>query len=608
MDSIYKIVNDYSKNKNFYDNYNQIEDLKDFKNNEIVINIIRNDINKEFLNQLLKKLNLEEKQKVIETNNNIPDSIKQTLFDKTQKLEKKLNLNSQNKFNIIQYIETVYDESKLDMFKDNYKNILNNNIKISFEDILVYQNILKDLLEDLTGSVRVYIRIRKEENNFNLFINENNSIEIDNRIYGPFESVFDFNKSTQDIYKGIKPRNLQNKNQNKGFIDIVKKVKKGYNAFVFGYGFSGSGKTYTMIGNNKDGLMFKTLDEIKEDIDEINYQIFEIYGYRNKVKAPKSVEKYQQYIIMYDENIKEYPYRKDEYEIINDNFYSNFDLLDPFLKEYKNYKKIPEYNSDTQFINTSKNNKTINIKNNLNQNLENINQIRKRKGRIDSTPNNKESSRSHLFIKFDIKFKNGKKSNLVFSDLGGSEDSNKIIGTYFNKGKFEWLNVKNNKYNIKQLIDTPLKNKNILNKSYTNYFSNILEKIGSRSQKSEINDIINNILNERISNKEKKSLQDLQKKIENFENKAKYIVLQGMYINETLNYLRTYLSNYDPLKNIKIKHENTNSLFADVLKRVAEPKNGSKTKFVMLGTISQRKDKKIGTIDTLKYMEKINRK
>ena len=54
------------------------------------------------------------------------------------------------------------------------------------------------------------------------------------RFYGPFADVFNEKNSNYDSYQRMK--------------DLFGQLKDGYNVTIFGYGFSGSGKTYTLLG------------------------------------------------------------------------------------------------------------------------------------------------------------------------------------------------------------------------------------------------------------------------------------------------------------------------------------------------------------------------
>ena len=89
-----------------------------------------------------------------------------------------------------------------------------------------------------------------------------------------FDHVFDKNTSQQEIYnKTTKP--------------LLESIIEGFNATVFAYGATGSGKTYTMLGNNQNerGIMpravsdlFKILQKKKNKEFRIQVSYIEIYN------------------------------------------------------------------------------------------------------------------------------------------------------------------------------------------------------------------------------------------------------------------------------------------------------------------------------------------
>ena len=64
------------------------------------------------------------------------------------------------------------------------------------------------------------------------------------KVYGPFTSVYE-NTSTEDLYDG--------------FSDLTTKLLNGKNVLIFGFGFSGSGKTYQLVAaENKNAIVKST--------------------------------------------------------------------------------------------------------------------------------------------------------------------------------------------------------------------------------------------------------------------------------------------------------------------------------------------------------------
>jgi kinesin family protein 18/19 len=88
-----------------------------------------------------------------------------------------------------------------------------------------------------------------------------------------FDRIFDKKSTTEEVYKGTCSH-------------LVPSVINGYNACVFAYGTTGSGKTHTMTGNiNSLGLnvhvlreLFITTSHSKEKVFEIKMSYVEIYN------------------------------------------------------------------------------------------------------------------------------------------------------------------------------------------------------------------------------------------------------------------------------------------------------------------------------------------
>ena len=64
-----------------------------------------------------------------------------------------------------------------------------------------------------------------------------------------------------------------------------------------------------------------------------------------------------------------------------------------------------------------------------------LNIYRKEKNRIKFTPNNPQSSRSHLFVMFDFVYPSGKTGTLILIDMGGRESTIDILNMFLEKPK-----------------------------------------------------------------------------------------------------------------------------------------------------------------------------
>lgn len=182
-------------------------------------------------------------------------------------------------------------------------------------------------------------------------------------IYGPFFSVFE-NDTNMDVYRGI--------HKEPGIQNIIQQVLTGTDVVLFGYGLSGSGKTYTLLGSpTENGMVQFAIDELLKKGSTINMQVEELYGRLNP--------------------------RQD---------YNNVD------EQYLRYDPVAITSSTV-----------------IADEITKINLQRESAGRIKFTPNNPQSSRSHLFLKFNIQYRENR-SILTFIDMAGVEDPYIIANTF----------------------------------------------------------------------------------------------------------------------------------------------------------------------------------
>ena len=134
----------------------------------------------------------------------------------------------------------------------------------------------------ITNNVRVYIRFRplnKLENNllsngigwYSPIYQDNKVLTLETRksplSLGPsfsFDEIFDDSSSQEDVFNAVGK-------------DIVIDIIHGYNGTIFAYGQSGSGKTFTMYGNNEQpitpasiGLVPRIVHNIFNHVQECN--------------------------------------------------------------------------------------------------------------------------------------------------------------------------------------------------------------------------------------------------------------------------------------------------------------------------------------------------
>jgi len=226
------------------------------------------------------------------------------------------------------------------------------------------------------------------------------------------------------------------------FKQAMDKLKNYKSVIVFGFGFSGSGKTYQLVDSAKNNvsegegegkkpntILYHILSDMEKitpgakqaGIIGINFSITELYPY--------------------EEDIFEKTYSSGETTKINgDYYYLRNDLpVSPG-------KQIPELNRySIQQEGDDRENFLGKLNTFLLEDFVKIDQrvklYRYNTMRISPTPNNRESSRGHLFYEFEFKWSNGKKNKFCIIDMAGTENTIEIKKAFF--GTVEGSPLKN---------------------------------------------------------------------------------------------------------------------------------------------------------------------
>jgi len=284
--------------------------------------------------------------------------------------------------------------------------------------------------EDIIGSVRVYLRLNKPpikptyktQIGINVKYDPNMIIlkDLPSKTYGPFFSVFD-NMSNKQIYSGDDSKQSPRIQYLKGLFD---QLRSGYSNFIFGYGYSGSGKTYSLFGKSgKDtGILQLGLNDLNKYCTSIRYKaIFELYG-QISPRIEKTVYSSNLYVYHDPDKI----FTSGEFPLVDQTFVSINNKYD---------EKI----------------------NPINKILDEITQHRINQGRIKSTINNPESSRGHLFILFEVKC-GDTTSYLTIVDMAGVENPIDIKNSYFPKESVEYVLSATSDKTTRQLLINNYKN------------------------------------------------------------------------------------------------------------------------------------------------------
>ena len=339
----------------------------------------------------------------------------------------------------------------LEKYIDNKKNLLA--IRNSLKDIMVDINCdnveelrtrvaqytqslelsileLTNIFEDLNGSVRVYTRLRKiiptlddqdmaQSLQWNFGVN-NTSLSLEcsdggmiRTFEGNFYGVFDSTYDNLGLYMGYHNAIVDSRNpllidsnnpvpKTWGLYYTFKQIESGYSIVISGYGQSGSGKTFNLIGNKKDpGVVLYGLANLKNisTIEILN--VFELYydyiNFTSKTVRGKV-------IIGYD-STKMLKSTFSQFGIMEDNI-----VYDPITIPHK---KLTGKMSISTFIN---------------ENMLSIQNHQKSEGRIKITPNNNQSSRSHLFVVIKVG-----EGYFTIVDMAGQENCETIHKMIFNQ-------------------------------------------------------------------------------------------------------------------------------------------------------------------------------
>ena len=242
-----------------------------------------------------------------------------------------------------------------------------------------------------------------------------------------------------------KPHNLMNKLcQNNGSV------------VIFGYGFSGSGKTYTLISGseNKTSSGIKYDPSILEQFIKDNsscitsVEFLEIYPLGTEHDPHKATVPTSKKIIAATPNenngtISETVSLKQLQDYANQ---QSYDITGDF--EGRHFEPCRESGRYNLYIPIEKQNATYDI---INTRIKLLERHRISNLRILATPNNNESSRSFLQITLKLSTKGGHNSQLVIFDMPGTENTVRIKTEFLGEDLFDKIQ----KYNGSRFTDIP---------------------------------------------------------------------------------------------------------------------------------------------------------
>lgn len=302
--------------------------------------------------------------------------------------------------------------------------------------------LLTNIYEDLSGAIRIYIRIKpmigveqkmntvsiekfenKKQKLLTIDCTDTSSKHNIRKTFGEFYGIFEENFTNLDIYTGQQDSIKFNESKTRvnlesfvessetispGLYHTFKQVEDGYSVVIFGYGLSGSGKTFSLLGTKGvPGLLHYGLDNL-QNVETIKLKnLFEQYYNLVNINFNKMTGKIHNLINKVPQ-LKEFS--KDETET--------------FAKQIPSYINVDKLKVEDIYSLT-----------------EIIDNYRKEMGRIKTTPNSPVSSRSHLYLVFEITFTNGKTGFITIVDTAGRESPLDLFNTFIDTTKTKLASI-----------------------------------------------------------------------------------------------------------------------------------------------------------------------
>jgi len=408
---LFKIQNDLDKeNKKvveLLENINQLKAIINSRNKQLTIQKEKENqskISKQTCTDEIKELrklkkSFESQQKLLLQKLNY--IIKNTDSIKNERIKKTVKENF-NKYNELLTLNAVWN-SLSDLLQINIADIKGEKctevIDIS-ERLLHFIGKMKENrsqiysdYEDVKGVARIFLRVRGGQGVQNDLVDviDNHSISFTNpcskqiKEFQGYSNVFSKKDTNIAVFNKVRP-----------LIDTV----KTNNIFIMGYGRSGSGKTYTLLGNEDNkGIIQLTVNHLLNNKSKLNIKNIKLSSLELYINSMFDLLKHKPSIS--SRGLSD----------VQTKWLSNKNNVWP-PKELKYKRSFLSINN--QAIKTSVNIDSL-------TNIDMINTIMYNRMTAE-TENNPVSSRSHLLLIFTVHFENGTKQNIVFADLAGNEE------------------------------------------------------------------------------------------------------------------------------------------------------------------------------------------
>jgi hypothetical protein len=263
-----------------------------------------------------------------------------------------------------------------------------------------------------------------------LSVKDLDNLKVNTKVCKKLENPDKINKLTQPIkFTGVYDTARYPDNETiSSYMTLATQLSKGKGVLLMTYGYSGTGKSFTLFGSReKQGMLQSTLNSIR-GLKEVGFRSYEVYGlgvafphYWNNLEEKRKNEEVDIYQRIFEHKIK---ISSNEINFIESKEYpedGKSNVMDPteYLKR-DNYTYIKEKQVSAVFKS-------------FEQYTGQLDKHRRQTGRIRTTPNNPESSRSIVVYDF-ILLVDDKYVSFTIIDLPGREEiTQSYVETYLNK-------------------------------------------------------------------------------------------------------------------------------------------------------------------------------
>eukprot|EP00929_Paragymnodinium_shiwhaense_P023972 TRINITY_DN14881_c0_g1_i3.p1 TRINITY_DN14881_c0_g1~~TRINITY_DN14881_c0_g1_i3.p1 ORF type:complete len:1452 (+),score=373.81 TRINITY_DN14881_c0_g1_i3:134-4357(+) len=230
-------------------------------------------------------------------------------------------------------------------------------------------------------------------------------------------------------------------------MEVLQEVEKGNSVVMLAYGFSGAGKTTTLIGDSTapfgglhgiDGVLTLYLKDMKQHIQGVRATFFELYGRMNgqdgSIKPGQGVWAYQvkrgaKGPIVHTVHLGSEDQFNQGGEHESDAF--SFETLQARLQEYSvPLDSILSRDNENQYDWGLGVKQVLQLIETARTDVTSFEGTPEPIAHIRATPNNPKSSRGTLFTLLEIKFNNGETGYVSVLDLAGAEDPVSMVEGY----------------------------------------------------------------------------------------------------------------------------------------------------------------------------------